>query len=251
MTFTTFCLIAGVVSLILIAEIIVACVLCAKLVKHSKTDGEKASPPNQTTLHSFLGVAALLTYQISVAVCLVILVAEIVFFAWTIVSIKKLLKAKDEEEKKEDIELAATMVRHSITLEEAHDALSDEAAYHLIEEEEEPEEILAAETPTGAPKHLWLHRRYKNKTVINVDTLSQKFADNEHVNLKTLKEKKMIHPNVDYIKILGRGTLNKCLFVEANAFSADAVKMIVLTGGHAIKFVHEKHPSIHLVSHHK
>lgn len=43
MTFTTFCLIAGVVSLILIAEIIVACVLCAKLVKHSKTDGEKAS----------------------------------------------------------------------------------------------------------------------------------------------------------------------------------------------------------------
>ena len=243
MTFTTFCLIAGVVSLILIAEIIVACVLCAKLVKHSKTDGEKASPPNQTTLHSFLGVAALLTYQISVAVCLVILVAEIVFFAWT--------KAKDEEEKKEDIELAATMVRHSITLEEAHDALSDEAAYHLIEEEEEPEEILAAETPTGAPKHLWLHRRYKNKTVINVDTLSQKFADNEHVNLKTLKEKKMIHPNVDYIKILGRGTLNKCLFVEANAFSADAVKMIVLTGGHAIKFVHEKHPSIHLVPHHK
>ena len=61
MTFTTFCLIAGVVSLILIAEIIVACVLCAKLVKHSKTDGEKASHPNQTTLHSFLGVAALLT----------------------------------------------------------------------------------------------------------------------------------------------------------------------------------------------
>ena len=84
-----------------------------------------------------------------------------------------------------------------------------------------------------------------------MDTLSQKFADNEHVNLKTLKEKKMIHPNVDYIKILGRGTLNKCLFVEANAFSADAVKMIVLTGGHAIKFVHEKHPSIHLVPHHK
>ncbi len=248
MTFTTFCLIAGVVSLILIIEIIIACVLCSKLMKHSKKNGDEATGKNHTKLHSFLGLSAILTYQISVAVCLIILAAEIVFFAWTIVSIKKLLKARDAEEKEEDIALVAKMVRHSITLEEAHNALSDEAALHLIEEEEEPEDIVPKAKATVP---LWMPRRYKNKTVINVDTLSQKFTDYDHVNLKTLKEKKLIHPNVDYIKVLGRGTLDKCLFVEANAFSADAVKMIVLTGGHAIKFVHEKHPSIHLVSRHK
>jgi ribosomal protein L18E len=251
MTFKTFCVLAGVVSVILIAEIIFSCVLCSKLMKHRKETKEKDAEKNTTKFHSFLGLSAILAYQISAVACLIILVAEIVFFAWTIVSIKKLLKAKDAEEKEEDIALAANMVRHSITLEEAHNALSDEAAYHLIEEEEEPEEILAAETPAGAPKHLWLHRRYKNKAIINVDTISQKFKDRDHVNLKTLKEKKLIHPNVDHIKVLGRGTLDKCLFVEANAFSADAVKMIVLTGGHAIKFVHEKHPSIHLLPHHK
>ena len=157
----------------------------------------------------------------------------------------KLLRSVEEEEKEEDIALAATMVRHSISLEEAHDALSDEAALHLIEEEEEPEEIADA-----AKAHVLIHKRYRNKTIINVDTLAKHFKDDDHVNLHTLKAKKLVASNADYVKVLGRGVLDKRLFVEAHSFSADAVKMIVLTGGHAIRFVHHHHHGHH-GTHHK
>ncbi len=244
MTFTTACLIAIVISVILIAEIVIACVLCAKLCKHRARLKEEHAK-NQTKLHSFLLLAAAASsYQTPIVIIFVLLALEIIFFAWLIVSLVKMLRETEEEEKEEDIAHAAAMVRHSITLEEAHDALSDEAALHLIEEEEEPEEAPA----DGAKKHVLIHKRYRNKTIINVDTLSQKFADGDHVNLHALKAKKLIAANADYVKVLGRGTLDKHLYVEAHAFSADAVKMIVLTGGHAIRFVHHAHHQPH---HHK
>ena len=49
-----------------------------------------------------------------------------------------------------------------------------------------------------------------------------------------MKEKGLIPQKTDFVKVLGRGMLDKHLIVEAQDFSADAVKMIVLTGGHAI-----------------
>ena len=76
--------------------------------------------------------------------------------------------------------------------------------------------------------------RYKSKTIINVDTLSENFENYAHVNLETMKEKGLIPQKTDFVKVLGRGMLDKHLIVEAQDFSADAVKMIVLTGGHAI-----------------
>lgn len=240
MTFTTACLIAIVISVILITEIVIASVLCAKLCKHrARLKEERAK--NNTTLHSFLVLAAAAAYQLPIIVIFVLLALEIVFFAWLIVSLIKMLKETEEEEKEEDIALAATMIRHSISLEEAHNALSDEAALHLIEEEEEPEEVV----DKAAKPHILVHKRYRNRTIVNVDTLSQKFSDGDHVNLQTLKAKKLIAANADYVKVLGRGVLDKQLFVEAHAFSADAVKMIVLTGGHAIRFVHHHHGHHH------
>ncbi len=237
MTFTTSCLIAIVISVILIAEIVIASVLCAKLRKHKarlKAEKEK----HKTTLHSFLLLtAAGASYQMPLVIIFVLLSLEIIYFAWMILSLVKMLRETEDAEIAEDVTYAATLVRHSITLEEAHDALSDDEALHLIEEEEEASDGTVA--VVGA--HHLAHKRYKNKTIINVDTLSQNFSDNEHVNLKTLKEKKLIQANADYVKVLGRGTLDKKLYVEAHAFSADAIKMVVLTGGHAIKFVHHPH----------
>ena len=52
-----------------------------------------------------------------------------------------------------------------------------------------------------------------------------------------LKEMKLIPKNVGSLKILARGVLDKPLNVEAQDFSLDAVKMIVLTGGKAIKIL--------------
>ena len=72
--------------------------------------------------------------------------------------------------------------------------------------------------------------------IINIDTLSQCFTSGENVTLKEIKKRvKGFNKNTTYIKVLARGTLDKPLIIEADSFSLQAVKMIVLTGGTAIK----------------
>lgn len=72
------------------------------------------------------------------------------------------------------------------------------------------------------------------KTFINVDTISENFVRGETVSLKTLKEKGLVSMSTCYIKVLARGVIDKPLTVRAQSFSANAVKMITLTGGSAI-----------------
>ena len=67
--------------------------------------------------------------------------------------------------------------------------------------------------------------------IVNIDSLSRAFAPNDVVNLESLRKKKIVSPKVTSIKVLARGVLDKPLIVEANDFSMDAVKMILLTGG--------------------
>ncbi len=73
------------------------------------------------------------------------------------------------------------------------------------------------------------------KGIINIDVLSENFESGETVTLETLKDKKLLKANVASYKVLARGSITKPLIVEANEFSIEAVKMIVLTGGRAIK----------------
>lgn len=72
------------------------------------------------------------------------------------------------------------------------------------------------------------------RDVINVDTISKSFEDGEVVSLKTLKAKKLISANSKGVKCLARGTLDKCLTFELQAYSKDAVKMILITNGKII-----------------
>lgn len=77
--------------------------------------------------------------------------------------------------------------------------------------------------------------RFSDKTrtaIVNVDTLSEYFKDGEHVTLETMLERiPFLAKKTTYIKVLARGALDKALEVEADDFSLDAVKMIVLAGG--------------------
>lgn len=74
------------------------------------------------------------------------------------------------------------------------------------------------------------------KGIINVDVLSECFEDGEKVTLEEIKKRvKGFNRKVTYVKVLARGTLNKKLIVEADEFSADAKKMILITGGQVIK----------------
>ncbi len=110
------------------------------------------------------------------------------------------------------------IIRKNITIEEARTLLTDDSILEYVD------------VVVGGQK-----KSYTKKDIINVDTLSKAFQENDLVNLETLKEKKLISSKVDFIKILGRGVLDKPLIVEAQDYSLDALKMIILTGGEARK----------------
>lgn len=77
--------------------------------------------------------------------------------------------------------------------------------------------------------------RTGRKFPVNVDVLNARFADGDTVDIAALKAGRLVPARETAVKILARGTLSKSLTVIADAFSADAVKMIVLTGGRAVR----------------
>lgn len=80
-------------------------------------------------------------------------------------------------------------------------------------------------------------RRTKgNKRVmVNIDVISRAFQAGDVVTLETLIAKRLVPASAGYLKVCARGALDKPLTVKANDFSVIAVKMIVLTGGHAVR----------------
>lgn len=75
----------------------------------------------------------------------------------------------------------------------------------------------------------------KNKCIVNIDRISENYKDGDTVTVENLRAKGLIPKKADYVKVLARGTLDKALTVKVQEYSADAVKMIVLVGGTAIK----------------
>ncbi len=69
------------------------------------------------------------------------------------------------------------------------------------------------------------------KEIINLDTISKNYKENEIVSLATLVEKHLVSPKAKAVKCLARGILDKPLHFELNDYSNDAVKMILVTGG--------------------
>ena len=105
----------------------------------------------------------------------------------------------------------------SITVEEADKEMSDDKAETLIELD---------------TAH---HHQKGSKEIINIDTLSNNYNDGDVVDLESLKAKKLVPGKTGYVKVLARGVLDKKLIVDLDDFSLQAVKMIVLMGGHAKK----------------
>ena len=134
--------------------------------------------------------------------------------------------AEGAEEVQVDI---SELIRSSITVNEAHVAISDSEAEKLVEKatpQDDAPEVAAAAAPAV----------YGNKRgIVNIDTLSAHFDAGDEVTLAQLIQKGLVQKNVGRLKVLARGTLDKPLTVCADDFSIDAVKMIVLTGGKAVK----------------
>ncbi len=72
--------------------------------------------------------------------------------------------------------------------------------------------------------------------IVNIDMLSRYFEDGETVTLEEIKNRvPKTEKNLTGIKVLARGALDKKLTVIADNFSIEAAKMILLTGGTAVR----------------
>lgn len=108
-------------------------------------------------------------------------------------------------------------VRQEVKVHEVRTLMQDKEAIELIEESEKNSD----RTKGG---------------IVNIDTLSEYFTEGERVTLEEMKSRiPVISKKTTYIKVLARGKLDKALEVEADEFSLDAVKMIALMGGKAIR----------------
>ena len=128
------------------------------------------------------------------------------------------------EEEVEEIAPATTVEEiqyvESVSADEVDDLVEDEVVDSLVEED--VEYVSADDT---------------KKSVVNLDTLSKEFNDGDTVDLEALKAKGLVEKKTKSVKVLARGTIDKALTVKAGEFSETALKMIVLTGGKAIKTV--------------
>lgn len=68
---------------------------------------------------------------------------------------------------------------------------------------------------------------------VNVASLSDRFEAGQTVTVEALKQKGLIKKELDGVKILGNGELDKSLTVQANAFSESAKQKIEAAGGKA------------------
>ena len=81
-------------------------------------------------------------------------------------------------------------------------------------------------------------RGFNNKfrtefATINLSDLNKFFNDGEEVTPALLKERGIIKKQLDGVKVLGNGELEKKLTVKANRFSSSAVTKIESAGGKA------------------
>ncbi len=106
------------------------------------------------------------------------------------------------------------------------------AALPLPDEKEAPSAPAEGKAPVRAkPSAEKEEGRGGMRGHINIDTLAAHFEPYAHVTLEAMKAKKLVPARVTRVKVLARGVLDKPLFVEAQDFSLDAVKMILLVGG--------------------
>lgn len=131
---------------------------------------------------------------------------------------------KSEEDPPEEsgandlMERAEKIGKVEIDMEKADTLITDALAKDLIKRADRPIRTAGSE-----------------RCVINVDTLSEYFYPGERIDINVLKRRGLIPQSACFVKILARGRVDKPLSVYANEFTPAAVKMIVLSGGEAVK----------------
>lgn len=84
------------------------------------------------------------------------------------------------------------------------------------------------------PKRGFNNTRFTTRyAVINISDLNKFFNDGDVVTPELLKERKIIKKQLNGVKVLGTGNLEKKITVKANLFSTAAVTKIESAGGKA------------------
>lgn len=125
----------------------------------------------------------------------------------------------DAEVVKADI---ADLIRDKITLAEAGISLSDEVAAEYMET---ADDMAAVRKPVSRGR----------RAIINIDTLAPEFRRGRRRYSRRAERKETRAFGRRITESSCRGLLDKPLTVEADDFSIDAVKMILLTGGRPVK----------------
>ena len=121
-----------------------------------------------------------------------------------------------EEEEQPEIPVVPIVTVESVDVETADELMTDATAIAVVE-------TVEGDTSAG------------QKVIVNLHVINDNFAAGETVDLDALKSKKLVSSKAGRVKILADGTLDKPLTVIADAFSVQAIKMITLTGGHAVQ----------------
>ncbi len=83
------------------------------------------------------------------------------------------------------------------------------------------------------PKRGFTNAKFKVEyAVINLDDLNR-FEDGTVVTPALLKESRLVKKSYDGIKVLGEGTLEKKITIQANKFSSSAIEKIEKSGSKA------------------
>ena len=117
----------------------------------------------------------------------------------------------------EDDDLSNLAHVDTVTVEEADELMTDAQANKALEVMDVPE------------------ARTGKMAVVNIDALHDAFEAGDVITLDDLKAKDLVPAGSGRVKVLASGILDKPLTVQADSFSTQAIKMIVLTGGHAVK----------------
>ena len=117
----------------------------------------------------------------------------------------------EDEEK-----MVASLVRETISIEEAQEAISDSVASHFVEVKKAEEE-----------------QKYLKKCIIHIDVLSEHFEAGATVDKDVLLQNGLIKEikNDAGLKVLGNGEITVALTVKAAKFSATAKDAIEKAGG--------------------
>jgi large subunit ribosomal protein L15 len=88
------------------------------------------------------------------------------------------------------------------------------------------------------PKRGFKNPFKKEYAIINLETLENKFKENEEVTPLILKERKIVKKDLP-IKVLGKGEIKKPLILKVHAISSSAKEKIEKAGG-KVEIISEK-----------